>query len=79
MQSVFDSANPTNRDVDIPYKKGVTKTTVIDFFVVSPNVEVKSVVVIPMGFACSDHEPVMMRINLPSCSGIRSNDLSVTN
>ena len=60
----YDPGHPSNRNVDMPYQKGVTKTTIIDFFVVSPNVEVKQVATIPMGFACSDHEPVVMRVRL---------------
>ncbi len=60
----YDPRHPSNRNVDIPYQKGITKTTIIDFFVVSPNVEVKQVAALPMGFACSDHEPVVMRVRL---------------
>ena len=63
-QFVFDPRQPSNRNVDMPYKKGVTKTTIIDFFAVSPNVEVKSVSTIPMGFAFSDHQPVVMEVRL---------------
>jgi len=61
---VYDSLNPSNRYTDIPYRKGETKTTIIDFFVVSENVEVKNVTTIPMGFEYSDHEPVVMKIRL---------------
>ena len=63
-QFVFDSARPTNRNVDMPYAKGVTKTTIIDFFVVSPNVEVTHIETIPAGFAFSDHQPVEVRVRL---------------
>jgi hypothetical protein len=37
----LDPSVPSNRDVNMPYQKGKTKTTIIDFYVVSPNVEVK--------------------------------------
>jgi endonuclease/exonuclease/phosphatase family metal-dependent hydrolase len=63
-QFVFDPSKPSNRYVDTPYKKGVTKTTIIDFFVVSPNIEVTKVTAIPLGFAFSDHEPVVMNVRL---------------
>jgi endonuclease/exonuclease/phosphatase family metal-dependent hydrolase len=63
-QFVYDPAKPSNRFADLPYKKAVTRTTIIDFFVVSPNVGVKSVATIPTGFAYSDHEPVVMKIRL---------------
>jgi endonuclease/exonuclease/phosphatase family metal-dependent hydrolase len=61
---VFDPAQPSNRFADIPYKKGLTRTTIIDFFVVSPNIEVERVATIPTGFAYSDHEPVVMVVKL---------------
>ena len=63
-QFVFDPNQPSNRNLDMPYKKGVTKTTIIDFFVLSPNVEVRCVSTIPTGFACSDHQPVVMGVRL---------------
>jgi len=63
-QFAFDPSGPSNRNVNMPYKKGVTKATIIDFFVVSPNVEVLGVKKIPADFAFSDHEPVIMKIKL---------------
>lgn len=63
-QFVFDPLVPSNRFADIPYKKGVTRTTIIDFFVVSANIEVKHISTIPMGFAFSDHQPVVMQVKL---------------
>ncbi|MEI7726363.1 MAG: endonuclease/exonuclease/phosphatase family protein [Bacteroidota bacterium] len=63
-QFVFDPAKPSNRFLDMSYQKGVNKTTIVDFFVVSPNIEVTHVTTIPMGFAYSDHEPVKMAVRL---------------
>jgi len=63
-QFVFDPSRPSNRFADMPYEKGVTRTTIIDFFVVSPNIEVTRVATIPTGFSYSDHEPVVMEIRL---------------
>jgi endonuclease/exonuclease/phosphatase family metal-dependent hydrolase len=60
----FDPSAPSNRDVDMPYQKGKTKTTIIDFYVVSPNVEVESVHTIATGFKFSDHQPVVMKVTL---------------
>jgi endonuclease/exonuclease/phosphatase family metal-dependent hydrolase len=60
----FDPSAPSNRDVDMPYQKGKTRTTIIDFYVVSPNVEVKSVHTIATGFRFSDHQPVLMKVTL---------------
>lgn len=63
-QFVFDNGSPTNRDVDMSYKKGKTKTTIIDFFIVSPNVTVESVKNINTGFENADHQPVIMKIKI---------------
>ncbi|MEI6683366.1 MAG: endonuclease/exonuclease/phosphatase family protein [Bacteroidota bacterium] len=61
---VFDPRQPSNRAVDKAYRKGITKTTLIDFFVVSPNIEVTQVHTIPLGFTDSDHNPVVMTVRL---------------
>lgn len=61
---VFDSLRPSNRFVNEPYRKGKTRTTTIDFFVVSPNVEIQLVQTVRMGFKYSDHEPVIMKVKL---------------
>ncbi len=61
---IYQNNLPTNRDVDTPYQKGKTKTTIIDYYVVSPNVKVLENKTIPTGFEFSDHQPVFMRIEL---------------
>jgi endonuclease/exonuclease/phosphatase family metal-dependent hydrolase len=63
-QWVFDKQIPTNRYLDIPYIKGKTQTTVIDFFLVSPNVFIEKVETVDLGFGYSDHNPVIMKIIL---------------
>lgn len=63
-QWVFDPEVPTNRDVDAPYERGKTKTTIIDFFVVSPNVKVIEVRTDDLGFEWADHQPVEMTFRL---------------
>jgi endonuclease/exonuclease/phosphatase family metal-dependent hydrolase len=63
-QFVFDPWQPTNRDVDMGYQKGITRTTIIDFFVVSPNLTVESVKTIDAGFENADHQPVIMKIKI---------------
>ena len=59
-----DLTAPTNRDVDTPYKQGITPTTIIDFFLVSPNVKVIRTKTFNTGFTWSDHQPVYLRIRL---------------
>lgn len=63
-QYAYDPKQPTNRDVDIPYAEGKTKTTLIDFFVLSPNIGLISTETIPTGFEESDHQPVSLKIVL---------------
>jgi len=57
-----DPAAPTNRTVEQPYRSGVNFTSVIDGFVVSPNVEVAEVRTLDLGFENSDHNPVRLAI-----------------
>jgi len=58
----FDSTAPTNRNVDTQYEHGITPTTILDFFLVSPNVEVVDVETLSTGFTFSDHQPVYLKI-----------------
>ena len=60
----FDPDNATNRDVDKPYTKGKTPTTVIDFFVLSPNITLLSTRTLATGFEFADHQPVSMEVEL---------------
>lgn len=60
----YDPAHSTNRDVDIPYTGGKTRTTLIDFFVLSPDIELISVKTTPTGFRESDHQPVTIKVVL---------------
>ncbi len=63
-QFVSDPRTPTDRLLDIPYFKGRTITTIIDFFVISPNVSTQEIRTMPMDFAFSDHNPVFMKVVL---------------
>lgn len=56
---VVDATRPTNRTLEQPYRAGVNYTSVIDGFLVSPNVELLDVTTIDLGFAHSDHNPVL--------------------
>ena len=59
----YDGNTPTNRKNSHAFNEQ-TFTTVIDYFFVSPNVEVESVNGLNEKFACSDHNPVKMKIRL---------------
>lgn len=60
----FDPKYPTNRNVDMPYTKGKTGTTTIDFFVLSPNIKLLTVNTLQANFEFADHEPVGMVVEL---------------
>jgi len=63
-QWVYNSDLPTNRDVDDCYIKGKTGTSVIDFFLLSPNIRLISNKTLYEGFENSDHHAVYMKIIL---------------
>lgn len=63
-QWVYDQNFPTNRSNITPYIKGQNTTTIIDYFIVSPNVDVDTVITQDMAFKYSDHQPVFMRVSL---------------
>jgi len=60
----YDPKNPTNRSVEFAYKPLSTQTSIIDFFLLSPNIKLNKVNCINLDFEASDHNPVLMNINL---------------
>jgi endonuclease/exonuclease/phosphatase family metal-dependent hydrolase len=63
-QWAFDPSQPTNRNADKPYQQAVTPVTTIDFFILSPNVELRVAKTIETGFSYSDHQPIGIAIKL---------------
>ncbi len=63
-QWMYDPRVPTNRKLADPFQKGETFVTLIDFYLVSPNIKVNQVKGIETGFQFSDHQPVWMEIEL---------------
>jgi len=59
-----DKNVPSNRTVDIPFEKDVNFLSVIDGFLVSPNVEVISTKGINLEFENTDHNPVLTELKL---------------
>ena len=56
---VIDEKTPSNRSVKAAYEKGKTFVTIMDGFLVSPNVKVLSVRGVNLEFVYSDHNPVI--------------------
>jgi endonuclease/exonuclease/phosphatase family metal-dependent hydrolase len=61
---VYDNTLPSNRTVIAAYDPAITTTTVIDFFLLSPNIEAASIKCINLNFENSDHNPVIIKIKL---------------
>jgi endonuclease/exonuclease/phosphatase family metal-dependent hydrolase len=59
----YDGNTPTNRKNNHPFNDQ-TFTTVIDYFLLSPNIELIEVKGVDVGFENSDHNPVAMRVKL---------------
>jgi len=60
----FDPTTSTNRKARDPYGKGKTFETLIDFFLVSPNLRIRSVRGINQGYQFSDHQPILITVEL---------------
>ncbi|MCS6935449.1 MAG: endonuclease/exonuclease/phosphatase family protein [Chitinophagales bacterium] len=60
----FDSTVATNRKNNFPYDPARSYTTVIDYYLVSPNLEVVKVQGIDLSFEYSDHQPVWLQLKL---------------
>lgn len=61
---VYDPLMPTNRKSSEVYNEGETFTTLIDFFLISPNITVEKVKAINQHFEFSDHQPVYVELRL---------------
>ncbi len=60
----YDPSAPTNRQNDQAFVKGENGTTCLDYFVVSPNIEILKTKTIDLSFENSDHNPVFLKLAL---------------
>ncbi len=60
----YDPAVPTNRRLAIPYDPARSPTTVIDFYLLSPNIIPLEIKGADLGFGPSDHHPVLAKVKL---------------
>ncbi|MEL6867856.1 MAG: endonuclease/exonuclease/phosphatase family protein, partial [Bacteroidota bacterium] len=63
-QWVYDPTMPTVRHNQKVYKAGETFVTLIDFFLISPNLRAIKVKGVNHNFQASDHQPVWMEVEL---------------
>ena len=64
-QYAYDKEKPSYRMTNQPYTKETTPCTIIDFFIVSPNIEINSCKTIKSDFEFSNHNPIMLEIYIP--------------
>ncbi len=61
---VFDPRYPTNRYLNESFTPGQTYSSIIDFFLVSPNIEVVENHTFNLKFVSSDHNPITIKFRL---------------
>lgn len=61
---IYDPSTPTVRTLMAAYDPAATPTSVCDIFLISPNIESVSVKCHHLGFANSDHNPVIIQVRL---------------
>ena len=60
-QWCFGNKVPTNRSLRTAFNKETSGTTILDFFLLSPNIEIVSVKTYDLEFQNSDHNPIKMK------------------
>ncbi|MFC2107435.1 endonuclease/exonuclease/phosphatase family protein [Bacteroidota bacterium] len=63
-QWAYDPNIPTIRDLSMAFKTETTETTIIDFFLLSPNIELIKVKTFNLHFKASDHNPVFVKLKI---------------
>ncbi len=58
----YDESFPTNRSLVSPYDPQNSATTILDFFLLSPNIHAQTVKTTNLEFKNSDHQPVAINI-----------------
>jgi endonuclease/exonuclease/phosphatase family metal-dependent hydrolase len=61
---IYDNSRPSNRSVITSYDPSTTTTTVIDIFLLSPNIRDISIECLNLNFENSDHNPVRIKVRL---------------
>lgn len=63
-QFIFDHESATNRSNVKAYMEGETSTTILDYFLISPNLKANFITTIDLEFKNSDHQPIIINIEL---------------
>ena len=68
----YDSLMFTNRELNTPYDENLSKKSSIDYFIVSPNIEVIEKHAFPLNFKNSDHNPVYLKFKVKNAINQRT-------
>lgn len=60
---VFDPQRPTNREINKPLNDK-TGVTIIDYYILSPNISALEIKTLSQDFKYSDHEPVFLKVRV---------------
>ncbi|WP_264791515.1 endonuclease/exonuclease/phosphatase family protein [Aureispira anguillae] len=71
-QWAFDPTVPTNRQVIDILEYGKTAVSLVDFYLVSPNISIKKVEGKNLKFAYSDHNPILLEIELQGLDSLNN-------
>ena len=63
-QWIYDPTVPSNRKLRSPYDVEKSFQTLIDFYLISPNLQARRVKTIDQQFRFSDHQPVWVEVEL---------------
>ncbi len=63
-QWIYDPRVPTNRKIRTPYVAGESFITLIDFYLISPNLRARLAKTLDQQFRFSDHQPVYLEVEL---------------
>ncbi len=64
-QYAFDNQSPGYRWADTTYLNEQSKVSIVDYFIVSPNVEIHNCKTLNQDFLHSNHNPLMLEIYIP--------------
>lgn len=67
----WDSKVPSLRATDAPYTPGASFVTTVDNLLLGPDVDLVEIQTVDLGFAHTDHQPVVARLRLKPAPGLR--------
>lgn len=59
---IFNPSVPTNRNLATPYEPNLSTLTILDFYLISPNLHASSIRTFDLSFEHADHQPVLLEL-----------------